>query len=201
MSLLTVARSIAINAGIKIPTEVLSSSEPDAQKIVQFTQEAGEEIARRVDWGSLRKTATITGTGNNDDFALPADFARLVPGNSVSTGGAPIRVGISADEWNSLTAISGTPRYARLIGSSISFYPYPILSATISVAYQSKNWCNGGTTWSGDTDTALFPEVLIEQGAKWRWRRQMGQDYQDQLAEFESTLTEYAKFDDGMRLP
>jgi hypothetical protein len=201
MSLLSIARSIAINAGIAIPTEVLSSLSSDAQKIVQFTQEAGEEIARRVDWGALRKTATITGTGSNDDFGLPTDFARLVSGNSVTIGGVPVRVGISADEWNSLTAISGTPRYARLIGSSISFYPYPVLSASISVSYQSKNWCGGGTSWSNDTDAGLVPEILIEQGAKWRWRRQLGSDYQDQLAEFESSLAEYAKSDDGMRLP
>lgn len=201
MSLLSIARSIAINAGIAIPTEVLSSAGADAQKIVQFSQEAGEEIARRVDWGALQKTATIPGTGSNDNFSLPADFARLVPGNSVTIGGMPIRVGISADEWNSLTAISGTPRYARLIGSSISFYPYPILDASITVSYQSKNWCNGGTMWAGDTDVGFFPEVLIEQGAKWRWRRQMGQDYQDQLAEFESTLAAYAKDDDAIRQP
>ena len=201
MSLLSIARSIAINAGIAIPSEVLSSTEPDAQKIVQFTQEAGEEIARRVDWGALRKSATITGTGSNDAFSMPADFARLVAGNSLTTGGVPIRVGISADEWNSLTPVSGTPRYAILFGSSISFYPYPILGTTISASYQSKSWCGGGTSWASDSDVGLIPEVLIEQGAKWRWLRQIGADYQDQLAEFESALSGYAKADDGMRLP
>ena len=201
MSLLTIARAIAVNSGITAPTEVLSSNEPDALKIVQFTQEAGGEIARRVDWGGLRKTVTITGTGSNDDFDLPADFARLVSGNSITIGGVPIRVGVSADEWNSLTPTSGTPRYARLIGSKLSFYPYPVLSAAISVSYQSKNWCGGGVAWSSDTDTALVPEILITQGAQWRWRRQIGQDFQDFLSEFESTLAEQAKFDDGMRLP
>lgn len=201
MSLLSIARGVAVNAGIMVPTEVLSGSDPDALKIVQFTQEAGEEIARRVDWGALRKTVTIAGTGSNDNFSLPADFARLIPGNSITVAGSPIRVGLSADEWNSLTPISGTPRYARLIGTSISFYPFPPLATTIAVAYQSKNWCGGGTAWSSDSDAAFIPEVLIQQGAQWRWRRQLGADYQDFLAEFEAAMTEYAKFDDGMRLP
>jgi hypothetical protein len=201
MSLLSIARAIAVNSGIPIPAEVISSDDPDAQKIIQFTQEAGEEIARRVDWGALRKVATITGTGSNDDFSLPNDFARLVQGNSVLADGSPVRVGLSADEWNSLTPTSGAPRYARLIGSKISFYPYPVSAAAVTVSYQSKSWCNGGTSWASDGDVGLIPEILIEQGAKWRWRRQMGADYQDQLAEFEATLSEYAKFDDGMRLP
>lgn len=201
MTLLSIARSIAVNTGTPIPATVLSSVDPDALKIVEFTQAAGEEIARRVDWGALRDTVTITGTGSNDDFALPTDFARLVPGNSVTVGGIPVRVGISADEWNSLTAVPGTPRYARLIGSSISFYPYPTLDMTINVAYQSKNWCGNGTAWGSDGDIGLVPEVLIQQGAMWRWRRQIGQDYQDYLAEFEASLTEYSKFDDGMRIP
>ena len=201
MTLLSIARAIAINTGTQIPTEVLSSSDPSALKIVEFTQEAGEEIARRVDWGELRLTTTLTGTGTNDDFNLPSDFARLVPGNAVTIAGAPIRVGMSADEWNSLTPISGTPRYARLTGASISFYPYPTLGAEIKIAYQSKEWCGNGTAWGSDSDFGTVPELLIQQGALWRWRRQLGQDYQDYLAEFESSLAEYAKFDDGMRLP
>jgi hypothetical protein len=201
MSLVSIARSIAINSGIAIPASVLSNNDPDAQKIVQFTQEAAEEIARRVDWGGLRKTTTITGTGDNDVFGLPGDFARLTVGNSITVGGLPVRVGLTADEWTSLTAASGTPRYARLSGSNIAFYPYPLLGVEVSVSYQSKDWCSGGDAWANDSDVGLVPEVLIEQGAIWRWRRQMGSDYQDQLAEFESTLAEYAKFDDGMRQP
>lgn len=201
MSLLSIAKSIAVNVGISAPAAVLSTNDPDAQKIVEFTQAAGEEIARRVDWGALRKTATITGDGTNNTFSIANDFARLVPGNSITVGGVPVRTGMTADEWNSLTPVQGTPRYAYLTGSVIAFYPYLASGSTASVLYQSKNWCGEGDAWGADSDTALIPETLIKQGALWRWRRQLGQDFQDFLAEFEASLAEQAKMDDGMRLP
>lgn len=201
MSLLTIAQSVATNVSIPAPNTVLSDLTDDNNKIVQFSIAAAEEIARRVDWGALRKTVTITGTGSNDNFGLPNDFSRLIPGNAIMANGAPVRVGLSSDEWNSLTAVQGVPRYAYL-GAGIAFYPFPALAATVSITYQSKNWASSnGTTWATDSDAALFPEVLIEKGTIWRWRRQMGQDYQDYLAEFEAALSDYAKFDDGMRQP
>lgn len=201
MTLLSISQSLAVNVGVAKPTEVLSSTLPDARKMVQFTQEAGEELSRRADWGALRKDYTIVGTGSNDDFELPVDFMRLVPGNAITVNGAPIRAGLSADEWNSLTHMAGTPRYARLISRYISFYPYPIDGLEITVVYQSKNWCGGGSAWSSDSDFGLVPEPLIGMGALWRWRRNLGQDYQDHLAEFETALSEYAKSDDGERQP
>jgi len=201
MSLLSIARYLALNVGIAVPTQVKSSVDPDALKTVQFTEEAGEEVARRVNWGVLRATATVTGNGADDTFLLPADFARVVPGTSITSLGATIRVGLSADEWNSLPPTMGQPRYARLIGRQISFWPYPPADQQAKVTYQSLNWCTGGAIWAADSDVAFFPEVLIKKGALWRWRRNLGQDYQDHLAEFESALTELAAFDDGMRQP
>ena len=52
-----------------------------------------------------------------------------------------------------------------------------------------------------DTDTAMIPEDLIEMGATWRWRRHVGKDYADQVAEFEAALGDRAKGDSAVRLP
>lgn len=201
MSLLTIAKNIAINVGIAIPTEVKSSSDPDAAKIVRFTEEAGEEIARRVNWGALRKTESVVGTGDNSWISLPSDFARVIPGTSIKSNGATIRTGLSADEWNSLPPLIATPRYARLEGKSVAFWPFLPDAQEAVVTYQSLNWCAGGTSWAADGDTAFIPEALIEKGALWRWRRQLGADYQDQFAEFETALMDLARSDDAMRLP
>lgn len=201
MSLLSIARYLALNVGIAIPMQVKSSVDPDAYKIIQFTEEAGEEVARRVNWGALRKSATVVGNGAADALLLPADFARVVPGTSIMSQGATIRVGLTADEWNSLPPAVGMPRYARLTGRQIAFWPALPSDQEATVTFQSTAWCSGGATWATDSDVVLFPEILIEKGALWRWRRNLGQDYQDHLAEFESALTELAKFDDGMRQP
>jgi hypothetical protein len=201
MTLLTIARNIAVNVGVDVPSEVKSSAEPSAVKIVRFTEEAGEEIARRANWGALKKTATITGTGTNDLFTIAADFARVIPGTAINSNGSVVRTGLSADEWNSLPPSTGTPRYARLEGASIAFWPYLANAQEAVVTYQSLNWCAGGTAWAADGDFALVPETLVEKGALWRWRRQLGADYQDQMAEYETALADLARSDDAMRQP
>lgn len=201
MSLLSIAQDMSTVVSIQSPTAVLSNLTNDNRKIVRFTTDAAEELARRVDWSNLRQTATITGTGTNDDFDLPADYSRLIEGNSLKSSTGPIRVGLSADEWNSLTPVVGVPRYARLIGGRISFYPFPAAAAEVTVVYQSKSWCPTGTSWGTDAEEALVPEDLIRMGAIWRWRRHLGQDIQDYLAEYESALADRAKFDGGIRSP
>lgn len=202
MTLLTIAKAVARNVGVDPPTAVLSTATGAAPMIAQFAREAATEISRRVDWTALRETTTITGIGQDVDYDLPPDFHRLIPGMAVKIDGVAIRGGVSADEWASLTAVAGTPRYFRLNNNHISFYPYPAAGASISVTYQSKNWCSNDTNdWASDTDTAVISEDLIIKGAIWRWKRHVGGDYQDHLGEFEAALDDLARFDEGARMP
>jgi len=203
MSLLTIANNVAANVGVKPLLSVLTNaSDQNATKIAVFSTEAGDELARRADWSGLRKTATLVGTGAADALSLPSDFLRLISGMSVMTSsGAPIRTGLSPDEWNSITPIEGTPRFALLTAGSISFYPYLAYAATATVTYQSNAWGPTGAKWGSDGDVPLVPERLMTQGTIWRWRRQLGQDFQDYLAEYEAAIADYAKFDEGLRSP
>jgi len=203
MTILQIIQGVCKNVGLEIPTLAVANTDREYVELIQFATETAVEVSRRVDWSALRATATITGTGTNDDFALPAAFARLTMGSAVTTGGNPVRGSLSQDEWASLTGISGTPRYFRLNGtSSISFYPYPALAATAAVSYISKNWASNGTAaWVADADTPLVPDILITQGTIWRFKRKSGQDYSDYLAEFEATLADLAGTDMRERSP
>lgn len=203
MTILEIVEAVCKNVGLEVPDNAVANTTREYVELVQFAKEAGDECARRVDWSALRSTATITGTGSNDNFALPSGFARLTIGNAVSIGGVPIRGGISQDEWFSLTPVTGVPRYFRVNGtSSISFYPYPSNGASIPVSYQSKNWCSNGTaSWNSDTDTPLVPDTLITKGTIWRFKRKSGQDFSDYLAEFEAELTDLAGVDMRERSP
>lgn len=203
MSILEITQAVCKNVGLSVPSLAVANTDRQYVELIQFATETANEVARRAEWSALRATATITGTGTNDNFPLPAAFARLTQGTAVTTGGNPVRGSLSQDEWTSLTPISGTPRYFRLNGtSSISFYPYPILSATATVSYQSKNWASNGTAaWVDDSDTPLVPDVLILQGTIWRFKRKSGQDYSDYLAEFEATLADLAGTDMRERSP
>lgn len=202
MSLLTVVQDVARNTALDVPQTASGSTDRAIVNVVQFVNDAGTECARRVDWGALRKTTSVVGTGAAIDHALPSDFSRLIDGNAVNSSGVAIRGGLSADEWASLVPVVGTPRFFRKIGSSISLFPFLANAATATVIYQSLNWVSGNAArMTLDAQTALFPEDLLIKGAIWRQRRHVGQDFADQLSEFEAALADYSKYEMRARSP
>jgi hypothetical protein len=200
VSLLTVVQSVAADVGIAIPTVVASSTDRTCQEMLAFATIVGRDIARRVDWGVLTVTDTLTGTGVDAALDLPADYNRLIDGVAISNAsGAAVRP-LTRAEWT-MTATQGVPRYFLLTGTSIRFYPYLAAAATATVRYQSANWCdNGSDAFAADTDGTVFPEIVLEKGLNAYWRRQKGMPYQDQDAEFEATILQVAGFDDRSRL-
>lgn len=199
MTYATIMRAVSINCGIT-PITTTGSAEPDHVKLGQFINDAGAEIARRVDWGALRKTATLAGTGAATDHALVADFSRLSQGLCVVAGVNPVRGSLTADEWASLAPVEGTPRYFYLRGGTISLYPFLASGSEAKVHYLSSNWVDGNkAVMTDDGDKPLFSDDLIIANATARWRRHIGKDYSDHLAEFEAMLADRARFDGGVR--
>lgn len=202
MTLLTIAQDVARNTALDVPATASGSTAREIINVVQFINDTGLELARRVNWGALRATTTITGTGVNADFAFPAYYKDLIQGGAVLVGGVGLRGGLSPDEWAALTPIEGTPRFYRLRGSSISFYPFLANAATATVNYQSTAWASNGTNRLAlDAETSLIPEDLLVKGAIWRQRRHVGQDFADQIAEYEAALADYAAYDARDRSP
>jgi len=202
MTLLTIAQAVAKNASLE-PPDTAQGDDDDIVKLVQFINEAGDECARRVDWSVLRKIQNIEATGFDAMYPLADDYARLVRGMSMRiAGGAAIRGGLSADEWFSLDQTQGTPRFYRISGKQVGFFPYPAEGVNIRIQYISGNWVAGNKTAMADnTDTAVIDENLITRGAIWRLRRHIGADYQDNLAEFEAMLSDRATADGAERMP
>jgi len=205
MSFIDVMRAVSKNIGIVAPSTV-TANDDDAIKLARFINDTGIEMARRVDWSSLRKTQDFTGVGAESSYALNSDFDRLPDGLSVITGVFPIRGSVTADEWFSLPPVEGLPRYFYLNSRSLHFYPYPRTTDAIRVQYQSRNWVvkantDEAPTLEADDDTTPLPEDALAAGAIWRWRRHVGKDYSDEMAEYEAVLADRAQFDGGVRRP
>lgn len=202
MTFLSIVQNVAKNAGLSVPGTAQTTSDDEVVKLAQFVNESGQELARRVDWGVLRKSATLAGLGTTADFVVAADFDRLSRGLNVVSQGNPVRGSLTPDEWFSLVPAVGSPRYYYLRSNRIAFYPSPSIGLPVRVQYQTKNWVDGGgDRFTQDTQGALIPERLIELGATWRWRRHVGKDYSDHMAEYEAALADRAQFDAGERLP
>lgn len=199
MTLLTICEGLAKNVGMKVPTQIVAASQREWIEALQFCNEVGEELARRVDWGDLTTTETITGDGTNKKHSLSSYFSRMVQGACVIVGGAPVRA-LTRAEWGSLTATEGTPRYFLLEDTGLTLWPYLANAETGTVIYQTKAWCSNGTdAWSADDETSLIDEDLFLKALIVRWRRQKGMPYADEEAEYEAALAQYAGFDNGGR--
>lgn len=197
MSLLTLVESLAYSVGLNKPTQVVGAPGREMAEVRQVADETGEELARRVQWGDLTKTATITNSGKVN---LPSDFGRLVEGIAVMTGGRPVRP-LTRAEWADLPASVGTPRYFLLEDDAITLWPALSGGAEATVTYQSKNWVsNGQARFTADTQSPIMDEAIFLKGMIVRWRRMKGMNYADEEAEYESALAHYAHFDDRGRL-
>jgi hypothetical protein len=205
MSFIDIMRAVSKNIGIVAPSTVTGNND-GAVKLARFINDTGIEMARRVDWSSLRKTMNITGLGTALAYALDADFDRLPDGLSVIAGVSPIRGSVTADEWFFLEPTQGQPRYFYLNSGSLQFYPYPRTTDTVRVQYQSRNWVVKANTdeadkLEADDDDTPLPTDALAAGAIWRWRRHVGKDYSDEMAEYEAILADRAQFDGGVRRP
>ena len=198
MSLITLAQALAKNVGVAVPATIVANSDRTAVEIMQFANEAGEEVARRVDWGVLQKAATLTGDGTNKTHTLPTDFSRMLRGACMTSGASIVRP-LSQGEFSTLTPAMGSPRYFLLTTSTAKLWPYLANAATATVFYLSTNWASGGAAFMNDADTALIDEDLLLKALIVRWRRQKGMAYQDEEAEYEAALADHAKFDDRGR--
>lgn len=199
MTLLTIVQGLAKNVGMATPTSVVANGAREWVEALEFVNETGEELARRVDWGQLRGSTTLTGDGTNKVHALPAGFARLSAGIAIKAGTAIARP-LSRAEWNSLTAVEGTPRYFLLEGNEVTLWPFLANAATATASYQTKQWTSaGGETFTADDQTSLINEDLMLKGLIVRWRRQKGMPYQDEEAEYEAAIKDFAGFDDRGR--
>lgn len=194
MSLLTICAALAANVGIETPTRVVGSPDREMVEALQFANETGEELARRVDWSALRKTVSMSASG-----AMPADFSRLSTGICAMAGGSPVRP-LTPSEWRVLAgnASTGVARYLLLSGATVTFWPAP--TSAVTVTYQSRNWLPAARSFASDSDVPLVDEALFARGLIVRWRRQKGMSYADEEAEFEAMLADKARADDRSRL-
>lgn len=199
MSLLTICEALAKDVGRQVPASIVGATGRDEVEYLDYANRTGKELARRVDWGDLTKSTTLTGTGADATFSLPSDFARLTRHGGVKFGTTPLRP-LTRAEWNTTTGIEGTPRYFLLEDASITLRPFMANGATATVIYQSTEWASTGATFTTDAATSLIDEELFTQALIVRFRRQKGMDYADYEAEYEATLRDLAKFDGASRL-
>lgn len=187
MTLLAAINAVCDDVSLDRFASIISNA--DALQMLRFANEAGEEIGRRGDWAAMFATDTATATASHN---VPANFQRLIPGGAVYTdAGAFVRPVSNHGEWRVITLVQSSQPFYFVTGTSFNFSPL----GTYTINYVTNEWCqsSGGgrqTAFAADDDVTLFPERLLVKNVIWRWKRQMGLPFEDQLAEFEADLAQ-----------
>jgi len=195
MSLLSIIQNVCAEIDLDQPAAVMSSADPQIRQLLILSTRAARDLLKDHDWSVLTTTRDFTATGVIPEPAEPpSDFKRFVANSMIwnvsrlwSLNG-PLEPGA----WDRLTILNSNPvpQVWRMLGGKLAFFPNDT-GETLRYEYVSSNWIavGGGTTyadnWANDTDTARFPEDLLELSLIWRWKRAKGLDYGEELENYE----------------
>lgn len=209
MSLLTVVQSFMARTNLPIPQTVMGSSDTQVVQIRAILEEEGGDLSRRGSWEGLVNEATHTTLATEDQGAITAlasnGFRSVVMSTFWDrTDKLPVPL-IGSTDWQALKALVATgPRYQyRLRKGKVIVTPVPPAGNTWAFEYVSKNWILGidGTTYKEyftlDTDTILLPESLVLMGLRWRWKKEKGLEYAEDLRTYEMQVKDAFARDGG----
>ena len=198
MSVLSVVQYVCGRTNVPTPSSVLGNTDTQIIQMLRLLEEEGNDLARRGPWQALTYEATHTSLALEDQGALATiatnGFRDVKNGTMWDrTNKLPIIGPLSDQEWQQMKAMTTTgPRYRyRIRGGHWLINPTPTAGYTWAFEYFSKNWMLGidGTTYKQyatlDTDTILLHEDLVLMGLRWRWKKEKGLDYAEDMRTYE----------------
>jgi hypothetical protein len=195
MTLLTAANEVCDLVSLDQFASLVGVHDEAAYNMVSIANEAGQEIARRGDWQDMLQTANIVSSPSN----LPSDFQRLI--SVRASDGSPVRPVTDAGQWAVIVTVPSTTAFYFLRSNQIRFSPTSA-AAGAAIDYYSRYWALNAATpieaFNADDNTTIFPERLLIKNMIWRWKRQKGLAYDDNLAEFEADLAQELEADGGV---
>lgn len=201
----------ACTSGIALekPTAVFGSTTREHIELASLINEAGYMIADAHEWQTLNRIATITGDGTDEDFALPADFSRMLDksqlwSSSLETPLTPIS---DRDEWLGLDvqAFDFVINAWIIYGNEVHIKPALASAVTVKYFYQSHHWARSAALanidqFSADTDTFRLSERLLKLALIYKWREMKGLPYAENMADYQDLLSKLIARDKGSRI-
>lgn len=195
--------TVALRCAIVAPGSWAASNTRTATEIRSILYATVDELLEKIDWPEpIRVDYDVDGDGSST-YALPSDFKRLVMDKGAVIDIDSMKRCIAVGKrsiWTKLTTdnLPGDTRYFRITGTeedgySLDLFPALETGDTVTLAYVSKNWLTNSsgasTEWNSETDTLLLPQRAVELGCIWRWRRQKGLPWEDNISEYEAYIS------------
>jgi hypothetical protein len=209
MTLLTICQSVARTSKVAVPSTIIGNTQLEAVRLLEAIGSTTNDLLKRIDWEELHAEATITTIASTQAYSLPSDYERIVNSTAWNSTNNLQMIGVTtAAEWQNLqnaTDGSGSANdWYRIRGGQVLIYPTP--SSVESMVYEyiqnTPIESSGGsaqTTWQADTDVPRIDAYLVELGTRWRFRKMLGQPFQQDLEQYNEIGTAVSGFDGGRR--
>lgn len=214
MTILSVVQNASLGIGVERPTVLFAQTTREALELKGMVNDCARMIAYDTnhDWTALKSIATITGDGASLSFAKPDDYERMLKKGKLwpsATPYWPFTHVADTDDWlgTQVQAAPGLLGAWTMIGDEIHVREGGNLSPlstgnVVSYYYLTKKFAKdaGGApqdAFTADTDTFRLSERLLELCLKYRWKQAKGQDYTEDMSDYENALFSQIGADKG----
>lgn len=212
MALLQIVQNFCHRVNVPAPATVTGSTDAQIKQIMAILEEEGNDLASRHSWQGITFEASHTSLAQEDQGAvssLASNGFRYIKNDTFWDRTNQIRIigPLNDQEWQQAKAMVPTgPDYRfRIRGGKLLVNPAPAAGHSWVFEYVSQNWILGadGTTYKQyftlDTDTVLLPETLVLAGLKWRWKKEKGFDYAEDMRTYEMQVKDAMGRDGGRK--
>lgn len=210
MTMLTTVQYFCRRTNLPVPTTVYGTTDPQVLQVMALLEEEGNDLASRGAWQGITFEASHTTIAAEDQGAMStiaSNGFRYIKNQTIwdRTDRLPVLGPMDSQEWQTLKAIVvNGPRYRfRIRGGKLLANPTPTAGHSWYFEYVSQNWILGanGSTYKQyftlDTDTILLPETLVLMGLRWRWKKEKGFDYAEDMRTYEMQVKDALGRDGG----
>ena len=208
MSLLTVVQNTCRLTGLRVPTEVVNSTDTQVQQLYALANEALADLARAHTWQILTRQQTFTTVAAEEQpDALPDDFDYELNNTVYNRTTRVTLIGpITPQLWQ---AIKAQPQLNRVYlcwrerDGAILITPEPPAGQEIAYEYVTSNFAETSTgtpipEYAADSDVAVLPERLVQLSLRWRFLSAKNLDYAEAFRSYQTQLQIQQARDGGM---
>lgn len=207
MTLLSIVTTVCQRNGLRVPTEVVTSTDTQVQQLYALANQEGKELARGFPWQALTREQTFTTTATEIQAgAIPADLYAFLNNTMFNRTTRLTLIGaITPQLWQ---AIKAQPQLNRVYlawrerDNDFIVTPTATADQTIAFEYVTTKWAEAAngtaqTEFLADTDTTLLDEELIIQGVSWRFLKAKNLDYAEDFRTYQTNLQIAQSIDAG----
>lgn len=186
MTLATVCQAAAQAAGFASPSSIIGNSDGTAVLLLALANKSIKGLAR-LPWQVLQKEHTFSTVASTETYAVPSDYGWYQNDTAWDRSNYwNMRGSLSPSQWQGYKSgiMSTSPRSRfRVRGNLVYIDPIPSSVRSIVIEYVSKRPVTDGVSFyeqfTGDSQTPLIEEYLLELELTWRFLERKGFSYEE----------------------